>query len=49
MDKYKDRLEKKGFSQVLGVDYIETFSLVAKMKYILLTLAIDATHGWVVH
>lgn len=39
----------KGFSQVPGVDYNETFVPIAKMNSIHLTLAIVATHGWVVH
>jgi hypothetical protein len=39
----------KGFSQVPGVDYTETFSPIAKMNSIHLILAIVATQGWVVH
>lgn len=49
VDKYKARLVAKGFSQVPGVDYTETFVLVAKMNSIHLTLAIATAHGWVVH
>eukprot|EP01018_Ginkgo_biloba_P031340 Gb_07919 [translate_table: standard] len=49
IDKYKARLVAKGFSQVAGIDYSETFAPVAKMTSIRLTLAIAATHGWVMH
>lgn len=49
VDKYKARLVEKGFSQVPGVDYSETFALVAKMNFIRLVLAIAATHHWEVH
>lgn len=49
VDKYKARLVAKGFSQVAGVDYIETFASIAKMNSIRLTLAIAAAHGWDVH
>jgi hypothetical protein len=38
--KYKDILVAKGFSQVHGIDYEETFSPMAKMDSIQLALAI---------
>ena len=38
--KYKAILVPKGFSQVQGVDYHETFALVEKMDSICLVLAI---------
>ena len=47
--KYKARLVAKGFSQVQGVDYIETFAPVAKMDSIMLVLAIVASKRWEVH
>ena len=49
MDKHKVQLVAKGFSQVPGIDYIETFSLVVKMNSIFLTIAIAVAQGWVVH
>ena len=49
VDKHKGKLVAKGFLQVLGVDYIETFAPVTKMNSIHLTLAIAIAHGWVVH
>ena len=39
----------KGYSQFQGVDYTETFALVAKMDSIKLVLAIAASKGWKVH
>ena len=47
--KYKSRLVEKGFSQVQGVDYHETFAPVAKMDSIRLVLAISASKHWEVH
>jgi hypothetical protein len=46
---YKARLVSKGFQQVHGIDYDETFSLVEKMDSIRLALAIMETKGWEVH
>ena len=39
----------KGLSHVQGVDYHETFALVAKMDSIRLVLAISASKHWEVH
>ena len=36
-------------TQFQGVDYIDTFALVAKMDSIILVLAIAASKGWKVH
>ena len=36
----------KGFTQVHGVDYIETFALVAKMDSIRLVLVIATSMRW---
>jgi hypothetical protein len=52
MEVLKDtRLElvAKGFSQVEGIDYNETFSPVAKMNSICLVLSLAASHKWEVH
>ena len=40
---------EKGFSQVQGVDYHETFTPVAKMDSIPLVLAISTSKQWEVH
>jgi hypothetical protein len=49
ISRYKARLVTKGFQQVHGIDYNETFALVAKMDSIRLTLSIATTKGWEVH
>ena len=41
--KYKDRLVEKGYSQVSGIDFGDTFSLVAKVSYIRLILFVAPT------
>ena len=37
----------KGYAQTYGVDYSDTFSLVAKMTYV--RLFISTTHNWDLH
>jgi hypothetical protein len=49
VSRYKARLVTKGFQQVHGIDYNETFAPVAKMDSIHSTLAITTTRGWEVH
>jgi hypothetical protein len=46
---YKARLVSKGFQQVHGIDYDETFAPVAKMDSICLEIDIATTKGWEVH
>ena len=47
--KYKEILVSKGYSQVHGIYYNETFAPVAKMDSIRLALAIAASKQWEVH
>ena len=47
--KHKARLVAKGYSQVHGLDYRETFALVANMDSIRLVLALVASKCWEVH
>jgi hypothetical protein len=49
VDKHKDRLVAKGFSQVEGIDYTETFAPVAKMNSIRLVLSLATSYKWEVH
>jgi hypothetical protein len=49
VERHKAQLVAKGFSQVEGIDYNETFSHVAKMNSIRLVLALVASHKWEVH
>ena len=45
MGKYKSRLVVKGFTQRQGIDFDQTFSLVAKMGRIRSVLSIAASEG----
>ena len=49
IDKHKARLVSKGFSQIEGIDYTETFSPVAKMNSICLVLSLATSFRWEVH
>jgi hypothetical protein len=48
-ERHKAWLVSKGFSQVEGIDYNETFSSVAKMNSICLVLSLATSHKWEVH
>ena len=45
----KARLVAKGYAQTYGVDYSDTFSLVAKMTSVRLFISLAATHNWDLH
>jgi hypothetical protein len=46
IDKYKARLVARGFTQIYGVDYYETYSPVARLSSFRLLMAIAARNGW---
>ncbi|GJY94726.1 nucleotide-diphospho-sugar transferase [Tanacetum coccineum] len=43
------RLVAKGYAQTYGIDYFETFSLVAKISSIRLLISLAATYDWAIH
>jgi hypothetical protein len=49
ISRYKSMLVAKGFQQFHGIDYDETFTLVANMDSIRLALAIVVAKGWEFH
>nr|KYP62375.1 Retrovirus-related Pol polyprotein from transposon TNT 1-94 [Cajanus cajan] len=49
VNKYKARLVVKGYAQMFGVDFSETFAPVARLDTIRLLLALAAQKGWLIH
>jgi hypothetical protein len=49
VSKYKAKLIAKGYAQTNGINYEETYSLVAKMTIIRAIIAMAATKGWSLH
>jgi hypothetical protein len=49
IEKDKDRFVSRGFSQVEGVDYDETFAPVARYTSIRAVISIAAEMGWKIH
>ena len=48
-EKYKARFFARGFSQIEGIDYEETFAPVARYYFIQTILALLAQMGWHIH
>jgi len=49
VSRYKTRLVAKGYAQMYGIDYEETYSLVIKMTTIRAVIAVAAAKRWSLH
>jgi hypothetical protein len=49
VEKYKARFVARGFSQVEGIDYEETFALGARYTSIRTIISLAASMGWRLH
>ena len=49
IERYKARVEPKGFTQTYGIDYQETFAPVAKINSIRVLLSLAVNSDWPLH
>lgn len=49
IDKYKERVMARGFSQKEGEDYDDTFALVSRYTSIVYIISITSSMGWNSH
>ena len=48
VDKYKARLVARGFTQIYGIDYYETYAPVARLTSFRLMMALATRNGWAI-
>ena len=46
IDRYKARVVAKGYNQEKGIDFSDTFSLVAKISIVQIFLALVTSYNW---
>ena len=46
LERYKDWLVAKGYTQTYGIDYLETFAPVAKMTTVRILISLASCCGW---
>jgi hypothetical protein len=49
VSRYKTRLVAKGYAQIYGIDYEETYSLIAKMITVRIIIVMVVVKGWFLH
>ena len=49
MEKYKAKLVVKGYHQIEGIDYIESFSLIMKLVIVKGFLILSTIKSWPIH